>query len=286
MHHPGCWVTNGGCATEAQHRVAPSAMAYTAHERPPGDPAPHPGEGTRISPPPAAIETPPDPIPFRPAHRPQAAVPPLEEEPGPVIGDPAAPPSAMVHRTLPSTVGTPASPRRYQPPAGDHMPRRQMPKIYDRHPIFGYWYVPAAVLLAIAIAFGVIWLGGKLTGGDSSPAASATPAPTSPAGAGQTATSVVTPAATPTSGQSPSPTASTGPGKFKAGDLLVVTGTGECLNVRTKAGTTNDAIVCVKDGTELKVTGGPEVAGQLTWWKVQTELGEGWAAEDYLVKKP
>ncbi|MBK7726350.1 MAG: hypothetical protein IPI33_14310 [Dehalococcoidia bacterium] len=53
-----------------------------------------------------------------------------------------------------------------------------------------------------------------------------------------------------------------------------------------KPGRENDAIVCVKDGTDLRVVGGPESAGELIWWKVQTELGEGWAAEDYLVKKP
>jgi len=41
----------------------------------------------------------------------------------------------------------------------------------------------------------------------------------------------------------------------------------------------------VKDGVELRITGGPETAGGLTWWKVQTDLGEGWAAEDYLIRK-
>ena len=93
--------------------------------------------------------------------------------------------------------------------------------------------------------------------------------------------------AAPSAAASVSPAASTGPGKFKAGDAVNVTGAApECLNVRVKAGTGNDAIVCVQDGTELKVTGGPETASELTWWKVQTELGEGWAAEDYLTKKP
>ena len=60
----------------------------------------------------------------------------------------------------------------------------------------------------------------------------------------------------------------------------------DCLNVRVAAGTGNDAIVCVQDGTELRITGGPTTASELTWWKVETELGEGWAAEDYLSRKP
>jgi hypothetical protein len=280
MQHPGCWVTNGGCATQSEHRVAPAAMAYSALERQAGSLAPHPGEGTRTGAAPAAT-APPEPIPFRPAQRPADQPTSAEADDGPVIG--AVSPAPMIHRTLPSTVGVPAAPRRYQPPPGDQMPRRQMPKIYDRHPIFGYWYVPAAILVAIFVAWSVIWVGGKLFGDDSAPADSATPAPTQPSG-GQATQEPATPAPT-TAGSQQTPLPSTGPGKFKGGDVLIVTGTGDCLNVRVKAGRENDAIVCVKDGTELRVTGGPETASELTWWKVQTELGEGWAAEDYLVKK-
>ncbi|HET7738977.1 MAG TPA: RING finger protein, partial [Tepidiformaceae bacterium] len=28
LHHPGCWVTNGGCATANPHESAPVAQAY------------------------------------------------------------------------------------------------------------------------------------------------------------------------------------------------------------------------------------------------------------------
>ncbi len=288
MHHPGCWVTNGGCATETEHRIAPAAMAYSALERQSGAPAPHPGEGTRITQ--ASGGAPggpgiPEPIPFRPAQRQHESAPPRDDE-GPIIG---APPGTqpMIHRTLPSTVGVPASqPRRYQPPPGEHMPRGQMPKIYDRHPILGYWYVPAAILVAIFVAFSVIWAVGRLTGDDDpEQAANPTQAPTLPGGAVTTPEpSASAPSASPTSqGAVPS----TGPGKFKGGDAVIVTGAApECLNVRVAPGTGNDAIVCVQDGTELRVTGGPESASELTWWKVQTELGEGWAAEDYLSPKP
>jgi hypothetical protein len=191
----------------------------------------------------------------------------------------------MIHRTLPSTVGVPATPRRYQPPAGDQMARKAMPQIYDRHPIFGYWYVPVAALLAILVAVGVIWSVGKLTGGDSNKAGESTPVPTVSGGGTATAQTSASASASAVTSVTPSAVASTGAGKFKGNDIVVVTGTGECLNVRVKAGIENDAIVCVKDGTDLVVTGGPESAGGLTWWKLKTDLGEGWAAEDYLALK-
>ncbi len=291
LHHPGCWVTNGGCATQTDHRISPSAMAYTANERQSGAPAPHPGEGMRsgpMAPPPAEIGAP-EPIPFR-ATRPPAAQPappasppPAVEDDGPVIG--ATGPAPMIHRTLPSTAGTPALPRRYQPPPGEHMPRKPMPQIYDRPRILAYWYVPAAALVAILVAFSVIWVVGKFTGGEKQSDAETTPVATQPAGSA-ISTSQPTSAAVTTPGPTQTAAPSTGPGKFKGGDAVIVTGTGDCLNVRVKAGRENDAIVCVKDGTELVVTGGPESASELTWWKVRTELGEGWAAEDYLNKKP
>lgn len=280
-------MTNGGCATEAEHRVAPAAMAYSAMERPAGAPAPHPGEGTRMAPlPPESPEEGAGPIPFR-SQRPQASAPraaaPISEPP--VIGGNAPATQPMIHRQLPSTAGVPPMPqRRYRPPVEESPNRRKLPEIYDGHRIIGYWYVPAAILVAIAVAFGVIWMASALFGGDDDPdpAANTTPAPTTAAGAGLTpAASASAPA-----GSAASPTPGGATGQFKAGDILVVTNTGDCLNVRVAAGRENDAIICVKDGTEVKVTDGPQSADALTWWKVQTVLGEGWAAEDYLVKKP
>lgn len=279
MHHPGCWVTNNGCATEAEHRIAPAAMAYSTKEGRIGAPAPHPGEGTRLAPipssePPHAAE----PIPFRGQQRPAETA---HADDGPIIGEPAP----MIHRTLPSTVGVPSAPKRYKPPPGEPMPRKALPKIYDGHPLIRYWYVPAAILVAVFVAFSVIWVAGKLSGdGDKQPAAQPTTPSTIDAGAGKTP--LTTSTAAPTTSASPTAQVTTGAGKFSAGEALLVTGTGDCLNVRVKAGLGNDAIICVADGTELKVTGGPETADGLTWWKVQTELGEGWAAEDYLTKKP
>lgn len=285
MHHPGCWVTNGGCATQTEHRVAPAAMAYSSQDRAPGAAAPHPGDGTRT---PSAMPTLepeqdiPAPIPFRPAHR--GAEPAVPED-APVIGG-SGPQPPMIHRTLPSTVGVPAAPRRYQPPPGEQMPRRQMPKIYEGHPLFAYWYVPAAILVAVFVAFSVVWVVGKFTGGDSGQARQETPVAT-PVGGGGGETPVPSVSVGPTVGGTVTALPSTGPGKFKGGDTVVVSGAApECLNVRVKAGRENDAIVCVQDGTEFRITGGPETANELTWWRVQLETGEGWAAEDYLIKKP
>ena len=134
------------------------------------------------------------------------------------------------------------------------------------------------------MAIGVVWLGNALFGGDNgTPANSQTPQPTT--GGASTVTQQASASASANPAGTPVPTTATGAGKFRSGDTLVVTNTGDCLNVRVAAGRSNDAIVCVKDGTELTVTGGPESAEELTWWKVRTTLGEGWAAEDYLVKQ-
>jgi len=271
LHHPGCWVTNGGCVTQTEHKVAPQAQAYTSGSRSPGVPAPHPGEGLRTTVPPA----PPAPIPFRAAPRPPDS--------------PAEPETVGSQHPSPE-VTPPSPPRRYVPPPGDPVPRKPLPRIYERHRLLGFWYVPVAGALAIGVAFGVVWLSGQLFGGDSKPAA---PAPTVTATAPGSSTSAATPSASPSAAQTattatttPAATASTGPGKFSAGETLTVQGTGDCLNVRTDPGVENDAIVCIADGTEVRVTGGPRAAGGLTWWKVETRLGEGWAAEEYLAKKP
>jgi len=51
-------------------------------------------------------------------------------------------------------------------------------------------------------------------------------------------------------------------------------------------GRTNDAIVCLADGQKVTVLEGPQPADNLQWWKVKTNLGDGWAAEDYLTPEP
>jgi len=153
-----------------------------------------------------------------------------------------------------------------------------MPSIYNRHRLLRYWYVPAAVLVVGVVAFGVVWLGDQFRGHGSSDAAVATE--TARAGA------ALTPTATPAQGAatvSPSGTPNA-LAKFKAGDTATVTGTGDCLNVRVGPSRSNDAIVCVPDGTMVTIVDGPQAGDQLTWWKVHTTRGDGWAAEDYLKK--
>jgi uncharacterized protein YraI len=170
------------------------------------------------------------------------------------------------------------------------MPHPPLPRVYGRHRWLAYWYIPAAVVVAAAVAGAVIWTADRLTGDGSTEAATTSADGTATAAAG-VPTSAPTVAATPPPGVTPQPTAaaptpSPAPaGKFAVGDIAVVTGAGDCLNVRVAAGTQNDAIVCLPDGSEVEVRGGPEQAGGLTWWLVLTRLGEGWSAEDYLVKK-
>jgi hypothetical protein len=271
LHHPGCWVANNGCATREPHQSSPQAMAYGGAGRPPGEPAPHPGEGTRVASPPPA-PPPAGPLPSGPRG----------SEPEPVIG------TTFVRRQLPEDVAPPVGsvPRRYQPPRDEPLPRKPLPRIYERHRWLAYWYIPLAVLLAAGVAFGIIWAAGRLTGSEpASPGPSPTAAPA--ASPTPTAPAFSTPAPTGSPAlPTPPATASVGPGRFTAGQRLVVTGTGDCLNVRTNPGTENDAIVCLQDGAEVRVTGGPQQAGNFTWWKVQTTLGEGWAVENYLTPAP
>lgn len=308
MHHPGCWVTNGGCGTRTEHTSTPLAQAYSTG-RATGDEAPHPGEGIRVASParsayasspvpgPARSIYPTDPAsalqpgdapgPFvAPGRRPVMGV---DDEGWPVIGGAGAPPAAhraraeyLAGQPLGAPPGTQIPQRRYVPPPYEAGPR-QMPRVYGGHPLLRLWYVPVGLVLAGAVAFGVVWFAGLFTGGGSTPAATATPPPTLAAATGTTPL----PAAATTTGQpattSSSPAATTGPGKFTAGEALVVTGTApDCLNVRTGPAITNPAIVCLADGEKVTVTGGPEAAGGLTWWQVNTKLGEGWAAQDYL----
>ncbi len=315
MHHPACWVKNDGCATQGEHTRAPQAQAYTS-QRPLAHQAPHPGEGTRRTArdggpapfvPPAGEEqfeegivtgappaSPPsmtvtERVPVRRPEPAQAAAPSAPDDASEmVIGE--APP---VRRRRPEPVEEfqpPRAPKRYQPPVGaDGAPvRKPLPKLYRHHRLLGYWYIPAGIIVAVAIAAGIIWAAEQIFGGDGdsggadvtipAPSPTATAQPPAPT---QATANPPAPVASPTARVTAPPGA-----KFAAGQAAVVTGAGDCLNVRTKPGRENDAIVCLPDGAEVTVKGGPEEAGGLRWWRVQTPLGEGWAAEDYLVPKP
>lgn len=255
-----------------------------------GEPAPHPGEGTKVGiEAPAIGEEPATPVVPPPAGAPLPPRPQVDPEaPWPVIGGSPTPPHLRRERE-PAAFVPPVPPRRYVPPEGEPAPKA-MPKVYGRSPLLAYWYVPVAVLLAIGVALGVIWTSDQLFSSSESsqqPAAATTTAPppsvaATPSPASASATAVTSP----TAAVSPTPTRGSGTStKFQPGMVAIVTGAGDCLNVRTNPGRNNDAIICLKDGEEVTVTGGPELSGDLQWWKVKTKLGEGWAAEDYLVKK-
>ncbi len=55
------------------------------------------------------------------------------------------------------------------------------------------------------------------------------------------------------------------------------------VNFRKDASTTAQIIRTLGDGEVLEVTGGPQTASNLTWWKLKDPDGvEGWAVQDYL----
>ncbi len=182
---------------------------------------------------------------------------------------------------------------RYVPPDEEPMPaatRKPMPDgLYRGQGWLQYWYVPAAGLVVVGVAALVIFVIGALTGGGgddddrqgavfvASPTPEATLAPTQ-ATTTTASPTVGTPAA------SPSATARPTGGRYQIGQVLVVTGAGDCLNVRTEPDRTTPApaIVCLSDGETVTVTGGPRNTDNFTWWQVNTKLGEGWAVEDYL----
>ncbi len=287
MHHPACWVKNNGCATNTEHQSVPIAVAY-APERFTGGEAPHPGEGTRVMP--LGGRAPIELRQRQPVEGPVAGV----ADDGPVIGADAHPPV----RTIPplAALADGVTKRKAAATSGAYKVDRAgkaLPNLYVRHRILQFWYVPAAVGLAVVIAFGVIWIAGSFGGDADSPALGDG---TTPSARSTPSTAATNPGGSatqpPTSGTPTAPAASVTGGKFQVNDPVVVTGVGAgtgseagCLNVRTEPGTGNPAIVCVPDGTQLTVVGGPQETGGLKWWKVRLTSGDGWAAEDYLVKR-
>ena len=278
MHHPACWVKNGGCATTTDHQSVPVALAYAA-DKPLVGQAPHPGEGTRVAGPgrpPDVAGTVPGP-PARPNRQNSMVAGPataLADDDEVVIGE--EPPVRVVPG--PPTVG--GEPRK--PPVasrGYAVDRngKPMPKVYGGHKLLRYWYIPAALIVAAGVALGVIWIAGLF--GDDDNAAGDDPTPTT--------------AASPTTDPSASPEGTASPadtgGRFQVNDQVVIQGVGTgdggepaCLNIRTEPGTDKPIIDCLQEGTQLTVLGGPQEAGGLTWWQVQLTSGGGWAAEDYL----
>ncbi|MGE5596603.1 MAG: RING finger protein [Hyphomicrobiales bacterium] len=308
MHHPACWVRNDGCTTRTDHKKAPIAQAYSTIR---GDTS-APGaarevrralESSRYSPSPnerlAAQRAAQRYEPPRPVLRQQPAEPMIgddfdegivhddefdDDDDAPVIGAiPGARPRQQ-REVRDEGFVRPTPPRRYVRTDGPPV-RKPLPRVYGRHRVLDYWYVPVAAVLAIAVAFAVIWVADRLLGdgdGDNTPAAVSTVPTTSGT---QAAGSQSTPGAANTPNSS---TPATTGGTFQVGDIVLVTGSGECLNVRPAPGldADNAPIACLPDGSEFRIKGGPQSVGNLQWWNVETEQGDGWAAEDYLQRKP
>lgn len=303
LHHPGCWVKHDGCATESDHLSNPTALAYSRGLDLRG-PDPHPGEGTRVRPLPRAGEATAAAVVVPHAREMVGGEMPVREagfKLSPRASGAAAGGGGIDLPMQPAGSPWRAHRGRFIDEAAR---RRELGRIYGHHRLLKYWPFVAAAALAAGIAFAVVKVSGELAGSGggardearvsqpaeapvSQPAANVQPAPASPASATLTGTTAPGPAAAQQpAAQAPQGAAPTAGGKFAVGDSVVVTGAGDCLNVRVAAGRSNDAIVCLADGNEITVTGGPEGADGLRWWKVKTKLGEGWAAEDYLVTKP
>jgi hypothetical protein len=55
---------------------------------------------------------------------------------------------------------------------------------------------------------------------------------------------------------------------------------GQCANVRDAAGLQGSVIVCLNDGTSVRVDGGPNYADGKVWWHLEKN---GWMAHEFLV---
>jgi hypothetical protein len=113
------------------------------------------------------------------------------------------------------------------------------------------------------------------------PAPGPVPAPSSiPAAAPTPATNPApppTPVSLPASAAAPIPVFSP---TFQPGMPVVVsTGDGDCLNVRSGPGRGATIVACLADGTTARVADGPISADGVTWWLLDSL---GWAAGEYL----
>ncbi len=67
------------------------------------------------------------------------------------------------------------------------------------------------------------------------------------------------------------------------GDYARVSAGGDCLNLRSSAGTGSQVITCLPHGSTVRVLGEPVVAGFLSWVEIETDDGRtGWVATTYL----
>lgn len=91
-----------------------------------------------------------------------------------------------------------------------------------------------------------------------------------------------TTAATPTtiSGASSLTPATTPAGTLQTGSMArVSTDDGDCLNIRSGPGRSAPIVICLPDGSTVKIVGGPISADGINWWVVD---GLGWATGEFL----
>lgn len=93
-----------------------------------------------------------------------------------------------------------------------------------------------------------------------------------------------TPTPIPTLTPAPTRDLSSPPAEITAGYYAAVAGTGTAgLTVRGGPSTNNVRLLRATEGTVMLVIGGPEEAGDFTWWQVRLLDGtEGWVAGEYL----
>ena len=71
-------------------------------------------------------------------------------------------------------------------------------------------------------------------------------------------------------------------GRFEVGDTVRTTDGN--LRLRSGASTSSSVITMLPAGTTGTVLEGPRTGSGYTWWRIETSLGTGWVAEDWLVE--
>ncbi|MEI7643508.1 MAG: SH3 domain-containing protein [Chloroflexales bacterium] len=136
------------------------------------------------------------------------------------------------------------------------------------------WVLPTLIAVGLALAgIAVLWL----LASRSQPELLA-PTPT-------LAPSTVSATALPTAPPSPSPiviiTPTVTPVLRFGGHARVANVGDTLLRARAKPGTalSNPTVVRFPEGAVVVITGGPQQADGLTWWRIKTDVGEGWSAD-------
>jgi uncharacterized protein YkwD len=94
------------------------------------------------------------------------------------------------------------------------------------------------------------------------------------------ATTITATTPTANSGTSSATPAVNQTGTLQTGSMArVSTDDGDCLNIRSGPGRTASIVVCLPDGSAVKIAGGPISADGINWWMID---GLGWATGEYL----